>query len=115
MAAEVFTLLPTEQQSRFIAAATDKELVSILDEIFLDDMVDIVEEMPNDDDDLGTHVRFMVPTGMRVDDVRYESGGKEISVDRDVKKSVSVRWNGEVVSIMHRRRRLGPVSICAFT
>ena len=46
MAAEVFTLLPTEQQSRFIAAATDKELVSILDEIFLDDMVDIVEEMP---------------------------------------------------------------------
>lgn len=53
----------------------------------------------NDDDDLGTHVRFMVPTGMRVDDVRYESDGKEISDDRDVKKSVSVRWNGEVVSI----------------
>lgn len=57
------------------------------------------EASRNDDDDLGTHVRFMVPTGMRVDDVRYESGGKEISVDRDVKKSVSVRWNGEVVSI----------------
>jgi len=41
----------------------------------------------------------MVPTGMRVDDVKYESDGKEISDDRDVKKSVSVRWNGEVVSI----------------
>ena len=53
----------------------------------------------NDDDDLGTHVRFMVPTGMRVDDVKYESDGKEIPDDRDVKKSVSVRWNGEVVSI----------------
>lgn len=52
----------------------------------------------NDDDDLGTHVRFMVPTGMRVDDVKYESDGKEISVVR-VEKSVSVRWNGEVVSI----------------
>ncbi len=46
MAAEVFTLLPKEQQTRFISAATDKELVTILDEIFLDDMVDIVEEMP---------------------------------------------------------------------
>jgi hypothetical protein len=57
------------------------------------------EASNNDDDDLGTHVRFMVPTGMRVDDVKYESGGKEISDDRDVKKSVSVRWNGEVVSI----------------
>ena len=52
----------------------------------------------NDDDDLGTHVRFMVPTGMRVDDVKYESDGKEISVVC-VEKSVSVRWNGEVVSI----------------
>lgn len=57
------------------------------------------EASNNDDDDLGTHVRFMVPTGMRVDDVKYESDGKEISDDRDVKKSVSVRWNGEVVSI----------------
>lgn len=46
MAAEVFTLLSTENQTRFISAATDKELVPILDEIFLDDMVDIVEEMP---------------------------------------------------------------------
>ena len=53
----------------------------------------------NDDDDLGTHVRFMAPTGMRIDDVGYESDGKKISVARDVKKSLSVRWNGEVVSI----------------
>ncbi len=46
MAAEVFTLLPLEQQTRFISAATDKELVPILEELFLDDMVDLVEEMP---------------------------------------------------------------------
>ena len=30
----------------------------------------------NDDDDLGTHVRFMVPPGMRVDDVKYEPDGE---------------------------------------
>jgi len=52
----------------------------------------------NDDDDLGTHVRFMVPPGMRVDDVQYESGG-EGSGDYNMKESASVRWNGEVVSI----------------
>ncbi len=46
MAAEVFTLLPTERQTRFISAASDKELAPILEELFLDDMVDIIEEMP---------------------------------------------------------------------
>ena len=51
----------------------------------------------NDDDDLGTHMRLIVPTGMRVDHIVYESNGKNISVDHD--RSISVRWNGEVVSI----------------
>lgn len=52
----------------------------------------------NDDDDLGTHVRFMVPPGMRVDDVKYEPGG-EGSGGYDMKEPASARWNGEVVSI----------------
>ena len=51
----------------------------------------------NDDDDLGTHMRLIVPTGMRVDHIIYKSNGKNISVDHD--KSISVRWNGDVVSI----------------
>lgn len=45
-AAEVFSRLPTEQQTSFIDAVTDMELAPLLDELFLDDMVDIVEEMP---------------------------------------------------------------------
>ena len=51
----------------------------------------------NDDDSLGTHVRLMVPTGMRVDNIVCKSNGNNISVDHD--RSISVRWNGEVVSI----------------
>lgn len=46
LAAEVFTLLSSEQQSAFITAITDKELGPILDELALDDIVDLVEEMP---------------------------------------------------------------------
>ena len=46
MAAEVFTMLPIDRQTKFIADVTDKELVPFLDELFLDDMVDIVGEMP---------------------------------------------------------------------
>ena len=39
----------------------------------------------------------MVPTGMRVDNIVCKSNGNNISVDHH--RSISVRWNGEVVSI----------------
>lgn len=45
-AAEVFSRLSTERQTAFIDAVTDTELAPLLDELFLDDMVDLVEEMP---------------------------------------------------------------------
>ena len=54
--------------------------------------------MPSwNEDDLGVHVQLIVPTGMRVANIIYESDGKNISID--YYKSVSVRWNGEAVSI----------------
>ena len=46
LAAEVFALLSSEQQSAFISSITDKELGPILDELAFDDVVDLVEEMP---------------------------------------------------------------------
>ena len=46
LAAEVFALLSSEQQSAFISSITDKELGPILDELAFDDIVDLVEEMP---------------------------------------------------------------------
>ena len=46
LAAEVFALLSSEQQSAFISAITDNELGPILHELAFDDVVDLVEEMP---------------------------------------------------------------------
>ena len=46
LAAEVFAHFSSEQQSSIIQAITDKELTHILDELFFDDMIDIIEEMP---------------------------------------------------------------------
>jgi len=46
LAAEVFALLSSDQQSAFISSITDKELGPILDELAFDDIVDLVEEMP---------------------------------------------------------------------
>lgn len=45
-AAEVFAYLPPDIQQSIIEAITDLELKRILDEMFLDDCVDLVEEMP---------------------------------------------------------------------
>ncbi|KDE66939.1 magnesium transporter [Fusobacterium necrophorum DAB] len=45
-ASEVFSYLSPEKQEEIIESITDEELKRILDELFLDDTVDLVEEMP---------------------------------------------------------------------
>lgn len=46
LAVEVFAHFSSEQQSSIVHAITDKELTNILDELFFDDMIDMIEEMP---------------------------------------------------------------------
>ena len=47
MAADVFAYLEdSEDQEKLIAALNDKELREVLDELYLDDTVDIIEDMP---------------------------------------------------------------------
>lgn len=46
LAVDVFANFSVEQQKNFISLATDKELKEIIDELFFDDMVDMIEEMP---------------------------------------------------------------------
>lgn len=46
IASEVFSYLSAEKQEEIIESITDEELRNILDELFLDDAVDLIEEMP---------------------------------------------------------------------
>ncbi len=46
LASDVFIETDTDTQERFIKAFTDKELKAVIDDMFLDDTVDIIEEMP---------------------------------------------------------------------
>ena len=46
-AAEVFTELDSDIQEKLIGALTDKELKEVIDELFMDDTVDLIEEMPS--------------------------------------------------------------------
>ncbi|MBR5094386.1 MAG: magnesium transporter [Oscillospiraceae bacterium] len=46
MAAEVFANLEAPEQERIISSITDQELSGIIEELYVDDAVDIMEEMP---------------------------------------------------------------------
>lgn len=46
LAADVFVEMDNDQQMLLVSAFTDKELTAVLDELFVDDFADIVEEMP---------------------------------------------------------------------
>ncbi len=46
LAAEVFAHFTPEQQLGIVSSVTNRELGSILDELFFDDIIDLIEEMP---------------------------------------------------------------------
>lgn len=46
LAADVFVEMDSDAQEEIISSFTDSELASMLDELYLDDTVDIIEEMP---------------------------------------------------------------------
>lgn len=46
IAADAFVELDSDMQEQLINALTDKELKAVLDDIFMDDTVDLIEEMP---------------------------------------------------------------------
>lgn len=46
-AAEVFTELDSDVKENLIAMLTDKELKEVVDELYMDDTVDLIEEMPS--------------------------------------------------------------------
>ncbi len=46
LASEVFVEMDTQMQKNLIAAFSDKELKEVMNDIFMDDAVDIIEEMP---------------------------------------------------------------------
>ena len=46
LAVEVFAYLPAENQGNLISGMTDKELSNIVEELYVDDAVDMLEELP---------------------------------------------------------------------
>ena len=46
VAVEVFTRFDSDQQEEIIRSSTDKEVDELMSEMYFDDMIDVIEEMP---------------------------------------------------------------------
>ncbi len=128
LASEVFVEMETDSQQFLIEKFTDKELKSVMDELFMDDAVDIIEEMPATvakrilaQTDVGT--RKVINQLLAYDD---NSAGSIMTTEYiDLKKSMTVDaalerirrrgMDSEMIYTLYvidaRRRLLGIVSI----
>jgi magnesium transporter len=104
LAAEVFVEMEADDQAMLIHAFSDNELKAVLDELYLDDAVDIVEEMPanvvkrilaNTDPDM----RKMINEILKYPD---DSAGSIMTIEY-----VSLRLNMTVEEAIKRIRRTG--------
>lgn len=104
LAAEVFVEMEAEAQAMLIHGFSDNELKEVLDELYLDDAVDIVEEMPanvvkrilaNTDPD----TRKMINEVLKYPD---DSAGSIMTIEY-----VSLRLNMTVEEAIKRIRRTG--------
>lgn len=94
LAVDVFANFSKDQRLRFINLITDKELQDIIDELFFDDMIDLIEEMP-------ANIVNKILMASKADErklinqfLKYpqDSGGTIMTIEYvDLKKSMTVR------------------------
>lgn len=104
MAAETFTFMDSDLQEHLIHSFSDNELKAVLDEIYLDDTVDIVEEMPANV--VKRILRFVGPDKRKVinEILKYpeDSAGSIMTIEY-----VSLRRRMSVKEALNRIRKTG--------
>jgi magnesium transporter len=93
LAVNVFAHFSVEKQKNFVGLATNEELKEIVDELFFDDMIDLIEEMPaNIVKKILLHTREE-QRGLINEFLRYppDSAGSIMTIEYvDLKKSMTV-------------------------
>src|SRR5690554_563373 len=119
---EVFSYISTEQQQYIIESITDKEIKHIIDNLFMDDTVDILEEMPaNVVQKILKHVsadrRNLINRFLRYPEdsagslmtIEYVDLKKEMTVEQALQRVKKVGVDGETIDIcyvMDQNRKL---------
>lgn len=126
-AADVFTYLDSEMQQNLINALTDSELEEIMEEMYLDDTVDVLEEMPanvayrllmaTDEDrraQINALLKYPEDSAGSVMNLEYIGLSPEMTVEEAILKIRSVGINRETIYtcyVMDKRKLIGVVDI----
>lgn len=126
-AAEVFTDLNSDMREYLINALTDSELEEVLDEMYLDDTVDVLEEMPanvvarllkiTDEEDrkkINVLLQYPEDSAGSIMNVEYISLRKEMTVEDAILKIRQVGINKETIYtcyVTEKRKLIGVVDV----
>ncbi|MCI8713938.1 MAG: magnesium transporter [Ruminococcus sp.] len=126
-AADVFTDLNSDMREYLINALTDSELEEVMDEMYLDDAVDVLEEMPANVVDrllsatdeetrrkINVLLQYPEDSAGSIMNVEYISLRKEMTVEEAILKIRQVGINRETIYtcyVTEKRRLIGIVDV----
>ena len=126
-AAETFTEMNGDMREALINALTDSELEEVMDEMYLDDAVDVVEELPANvvkrllmvtDEDMrkkiNTLLKYPEDSAGSVMTIEYIAFQKDMTVEEAIMKIRQVGLNRETIYtcyVTDKRKLIGVVSL----
>ena len=126
-AAEVFTEMNNDIREVLLNALTDSEIKEVVDEMYLDDFADLLEEMPanvvdhllmNTDEDtrkqVNTLLKYPEDSAGSIMNVEYIAFSKEMTVEEAILKIRQVGINRETIYtcyVLDKRKLIGVVSL----
>ncbi len=126
-AAETFTEMNSDMQETLLNALTDSEIKEVMDEMYLDDAVDVLEEMPANvvdrlllatDEDTRAQINMLLhypeDSAGSIMNVEYIAFRKEMTVEDAILKIRQVGINRETIYtcyVTEKRKLIGVVSV----
>ena len=126
-AAETFTEMNSDMQEMLINALTDSEIKEVMDEMYLDDAVDVLEEMPANvvkrllmmtDEETRTQINTLLnypeDSAGSIMNVEYIAFQKDMTVEEAILKIRQVGINRETIYtcyVTEKRKLIGVVSL----
>ena len=126
-AAETFTEMNSDMREILLNALTDSEIKEFMDEMYLDDTVDVLEEMPanvvdrllmaTDEDrrkQINTLLNYPEDSAGSIMNVEYIAFSKEMTVEEAILKIRQVGLNRETIYtcyVLEQRKLIGAISL----
>lgn len=126
-AAETFTEMNSDMREVLLNALTDSEIKEVMDEMYLDDAVDVLEEMPANVVDrllmatdeetrkqINTLLNYPEDSAGSIMNVEYIAFNKEMTVEDAILKIRQVGLNRETIYtcyVLEKRKLIGAISL----